>query len=266
MKIQGSNIVITGASSGIGRVAALELAQRGANVALAARREPELIAVADECRKAGVRCAVVPTDVSDRQSCHDLVQRAEAELGALDGLVNNAGFAVFDSVASARPEDFTAMMNTNYMGAVHCVQAMLPGFLDRKRGSIVNVGSVGGITGYAGMSGYCATKFALAGFTEALRDEVLGRGVEVSLICPGTTDTPFFVTAEKGKMPGASRLALAIPPERVAAAIVSAIESPRYRKVLPLIPALFSRFKETCPRTAHFVMRRVSSSLIRGDR
>ncbi|HUF17265.1 MAG TPA: SDR family oxidoreductase, partial [Thermoanaerobaculia bacterium] len=266
MEIRGSNIVITGASSGIGRATALELARRGANLVLAARREPHLAEVADECRRSGVRCAAVPTDVANREACHHLIQRASEELGSVDALVNNAGFAVFDRAEEARPEDLIEMMETNYMGAVQCTQAVLPQMLERKRGSIVNVGSISGIMGYAGMGGYCATKFALAGFTEALRDEVISRGVDVSLICPGTTDTPFFITAEKGKMPSASRLVLAISPERVAAAIAAAIESPSYRKVLPLIPSLFMKFKECCPRTAHFLMRRVSASLLRGER
>lgn len=266
MEIRGSNIIVTGASSGIGRATALELARRGANLVLAARREPELLKVADVCRQAGVRCAVVPTDVADREACRALIQRASAELGTVDGLVNNAGFAIFDGLDEAQPEDLSSMMETNYMGAVHCTQAVLPLMLERKRGSIVNVGSISGIMGYAGMGGYCASKFALAGFTEALRDEVIGRGIEVSLICPGTTSTPFFDTAEKRKIPGAARLVLAIPPERVASAIIDAIESPRYRRILPLTAALFMRFKEACPRTAHLLMRRVSSSLTRGAR
>lgn len=261
MRIYGSNIVITGASSGIGRATALELARRGANLVLAARRETELATVAAECRESGVHCAVVPTDVASRKACNFLIQRATEELGTIDCLVNNAGFAIFDRMEKARPEDLEAMMKTNYMGAVHCTQAVLPQMLERRRGSIVNVGSISGIMGYAGMGGYCATKFALSGFTEALRDELIGRGVDVSLICPGTTDTPFFVTAERGKMPTASRLVLAISPARVASSIASSIESPRYRKVLPLMAALFMKFKEVCPRTAHFLMRRVSSML-----
>lgn len=261
MKIRESNIIITGASSGIGRAAALELARRGANLVLAARRADELERVADECRKAGVRCAVVPTDVSREEECERLVEKATAELGAIDGLVNNAGFAIFDRLENASSDDIRRMMETNFLGTVFCTRAVLPGMLERKRGAIVNVASISGLMGYDSMGGYCASKFAMVGFTEALRNEMMGRGVDVSLICPGTTDTQFFLTAEKGKIPSASRLILAMPPERVATAIASAIERPVYRKVMPLTAAAFLRLKEVFPVLAHFLMRRVSSAL-----
>jgi short-subunit dehydrogenase len=111
------------------------------------------------------------------------------------------------------------------------------------------------------MGGYGATKFALIGFSEALRDEVMGRGVKVAMVCPGTTETEFFVKAERGKMPGASRLILAVKPERVARAIADAAEDGRYRRIVPAAAALYMRFKEIFPRFAHFVMRRVSALL-----
>jgi len=132
------------------------------------------------------------------------------------------------------------------------------GMLARGHGTIVNVASIAGIMGYARMGGYCATKFAIIGFTEALRDEVLGRGVRVALVCPGTTNTDFFVKAERGKMPGASRLILAVSPERVARAICAAAEDGRYRRIVPFAAAAYMRFKELLPRTAHFFMRVVS--------
>ena len=114
------------------------------------------------------------------------------------------------------------------------------------------------------MGGYCATKFAIVGFTEALRDEVIGRGVRVSLICPGTVDTEFFVKAERGKMPGASRLIMAIKPERVAKAICDSAQDGRYRRVLPFAAALFMRLKEFSPRIAHAIFRRMSAVLEKG--
>ena len=116
------------------------------------------------------------------------------------------------------------------------------------------------------MGGYCATKFAVIGFTEALRDEVIGHGIRVSLICPGTTETDFFRKAERGKIPGASRLILAIPPARVARAVRAAVERGSYRTVLPVGAAAYMRLKEMFPRTAHLLMRRVSAVVERkGD-
>src|SRR5262249_29643410 len=191
---------------------------RGANLVLGARRGELLENVAAECRAFGVDCITVVADVTKRDDCAKLIAAAPR----IDVLVNNAGFAVFDAIESARPDDLESMMQTDYFGTVGCTQAVLPQMLARGDGAIVNVASIAGIMGYARMGGYCATKFAVIGLSEALRDEVIGRGVRVALVCPGTTDTDFFVKAERGKMPGASRLILAVKPERVAHVVANA--------------------------------------------
>jgi short-subunit dehydrogenase len=231
------------------------MAAEGALLVLAARRREELEAVAMECRMLGAETKVIVTDVNVAEECARLIREA----GPDAVLVNNAGFAIFDPVATSRPEDLEAMMRTNFFGAVHCTQAVLPQMLQRGQGAIVNVSSIAGLMGFFRMSGYCATKFALTGWTEALRDEVLSSGVTVSLVCPGTTETEFFVTAERGKMPKASRLILTMSPEKVARAICRSVEDGRYRRILPLFATIFMRLKEVAPRTAHFFMRRVSS-------
>jgi short-subunit dehydrogenase len=253
--LEKKTVVVTGASSGIGRAAALEFARRGANLVLAARRGELLEEVATACRALGTECRVVVTDVTLRSDCEHLIDVA----GQVDILVNNAGFAIFDAIESAKPDDLGAMMQTNYFGAVWCTQAVLPQMLARREGTIVNVASIAGIMGYARMGGYCATKFALIGFSETLRDEVFGRGVRVAMVCPGTVETHFFEKAERGKMPGASRLILAIKPEQVARAIVKAAENGKYRRILPVGAALYMRFKEAFPRLAHLLMRHVSA-------
>ena len=257
MNLKGKTVVVTGASSGIGRSVALEMARRGANVVLGARRLDRLESVAAECRKLDVTAKAIATDVTRREDCRLLI----AEAGDVDVLVNNAGFALLDPIAEAKPDDLRAMMDTNYFGAMNCIQAVLPQMLARREGTIVNVGSITGIMGFAGMGGYCATKFAIIGMTEALRDEVIGRGVRVALVCPGTTDTEFFVKAERGKMPAASRLMLAVKPERVARAVCDAAEDGRYRRILPLLGATYMRMKEIFPRLAHLLMRRVSAMM-----
>jgi len=260
LDLKGKTAVITGASSGIGRAAALEFGRRGANLVLAARRGEPLDEVARLCRERGVECKPIVADIAVREDCRRLIDAA----GRVDILVNNAGFAIFDAIENAKPEDLEQMMRTNYFGAVWCTQAALPAMLSRAEGTIVNVSSIAGLMGYARMGGYCATKFAMIGFSEALRDEVLGRGVRVAMICPGTVDTNFFVKAERGKMPGASRLILAIKPERVAKAICDAAEDGRYRRILPFGALLFMRLKELFPRFAHLLMRRVSALLEKG--
>ena len=256
----GKTVVITGASSGIGRAAALEFARRGANVVIAARRGELLDEIARLCRDRGVSCTTIVADVSNRTDCKRLIDSA----GRIDILVNNAGFAIFEAIENAKPEDLEEMMRTNYFGAVWCTQAALPAMLARREGTIVNVASIAGMMGYARMGGYCATKFAMIGFSEALRDEVIDRGVRVAMVCPGTVDTNFFVKAERGKMQGASRLILAIKPERVAKAICNSAEDGRYRRILPLGAAVYMRLKEFSPRLAHLLMRRVSALLEKG--
>ena len=256
----GKTVVITGASSGIGRAAALEFARRGANVVIAARRAELLDEIARLCRDRGVSCTTIVADVSNRTDCKRLIDSA----GRIDILVNNAGFAIFEAIENAKPEDLEEMMRTNYFGAVWCTQAALPAMFARREGTIVNVASIAGMMGYARMGGYCATKFAMIGFSEALRDEVIDRGVRVAMVCPGTVDTNFFVKAERGKMPGASRLILAIKPERVAKAICNSAADGRYRRILPLGAAVYMRLKEFSPRLAHLLMRRVSALLENG--
>ncbi|HEX3582280.1 MAG TPA: SDR family NAD(P)-dependent oxidoreductase, partial [Thermoanaerobaculia bacterium] len=253
----GKTVVITGASSGIGRAAALEFARRGANVVLAARRREKLDAVAAECRALGVQATPVVTDVSVRDDC----QRLIASVPRIDVLVSNAGYGIYDPIEIAKTSDLESMMQTNYFGAVYCTQAVLPQMLERREGAIVVVSSITGIMGYASMGGYCASKFALNGFAEALRSEVIGRGVRVSMVCPATTDTDFFQIAERDKMPGASRMMLAMKPEKVARVVCDAAADGRYRRILPLFAHVYMRFKEIFPRAAHTLMRRVSAMM-----
>ena len=259
MDFHGKIAVITGASSGIGRATALEMARLGADLVLGARRIEPLESTAAECRKRGVQAVAVQADVQKAEDCRRLV----GGVPRVDILVNNAGFAIYDSVADARLDEMRDMMDTNFFGAVQCTQAVLPQMLERGSGTIVNVASITGLMGYARMSGYCATKFAMVGWSEALRDEVVGRGVRVALVCPATTDTEFFVKAERGKMPGASRLMLAVSPERVARAVCASAADGRYRRILPLLALSFLRFKEFAPRLAHAVFRGVSRALER---
>ena len=138
MNLRGRRVVITGASSGIGRATALAMAGSGAILILAARRAEALESVASSCRALGTSATVVVTDVTSRDECIRLIATA----GRVDVLVNNAGFAVFDPVAQAKPKDLDAMMRTNFFGAIHCTQAVLPQMLARGSGSIVSANFV----------------------------------------------------------------------------------------------------------------------------
>lgn len=258
MNLSGKTALVTGASSGIGRETALALAAHGCNLAIAARRSERLEQVAEACRARGVRCIPVTTDVRVHADCERFVATATAELGPPDILVNNAGYAILDSLVEASLEDVEDLMTTNYLGSLYCMKAVLPGMIERGSGAIVNISSIVGLMGYASMGAYGATKAAIAILTEAVRNEVVDRGIRVSLVCPGTTDTEFFEKAYAGKMPGASRLILAIPPERVARTILKAIRTGKYRLIVPWTAGVYIRFKELMPVTAHWLFRVIS--------
>lgn len=182
-------VVVTGASEGIGRELALQLAGQGAWLALAARDALKLEAVAAECRGRGGRALVVPTDVADAAQCRALVERTVAEFGRIDTLVNNAGISMwarFDEVTDLAP--FEKMMQVNYFGAVYCTHAALP-HLKRTRGRIVGVSSLTGRAGVPTRSGYAATKHAMAGFFDSLRIELQDDGVSVTMVYPGFVST-----------------------------------------------------------------------------
>ncbi len=181
---RGRVVIVTGASSGIGRAMALQLAARGAKLAIAARRADRLEQVAEECRQLGGDVLVVPADVADEAQCKSLVERTVAAYGRLDMLINNAGLA-----ATALFTDFPDLrlfkhtMDVNFYGSVHCTYHALP-YLTRTGGRIVAISSVGGKAAIPYNTPYIASKFALHGFFDALRMEVRRHGVSVTLICP----------------------------------------------------------------------------------
>jgi short-subunit dehydrogenase len=183
-------VIVTGASSGIGRAVALELASQGALLALAARDAGRLDAVEAECRQRGGRVISVPTDVSDETQCRNLVIRTVGEFGKLDTLINNAGISMwarFEEMRTLTP--FEDIMRVNYLGAVFCTYHALP-HLKRSRGRIVAVSSLAGRNGVPTRSGYAASKHAMTGFFDSLRIELTGSGVSVTVVYPD------FVTSE----------------------------------------------------------------------
>jgi len=189
----GKTAVVTGASSGIGAAVARALRAEGASVALAARSLAKLEALADEL---GPNAAPFAMDVADDASVKAGFVAIAERFGEIDVLVNNAGFGKFERVADADDRSFRDMMEVNYFGTVRCTRAVLPGFVARGAGSIVNVASVAGKFGTAKSAGYSATKHAVLGFTNALRQELHGTGVHVMAVNPGPVRTAFFEIAD----------------------------------------------------------------------
>lgn len=180
---------MTGASRGIGRELALQLAAQGARLALAARTKDRLEAVAAECRERGASTVTVSTDVTSPDQCQALVTRTVAEWGCVDTLVNNAGITMafrFDELADLTLPD--RIMRVNYVGSLYCTHFALP-HLRRSRGRIVGVASLTGRAGVPLRSLYAASKHAMAGFFDSLRIELADTGVSVTMIYPDFVQT-----------------------------------------------------------------------------
>lgn len=190
MTFTGKSIVITGASSGIGRELAVALAREGANLTLAARDADALAEVVRDCESAGGKAIAIPTDVCDQAACAALVKAAVDAFGGVDVLVNNAGISMW-----GRFEEMTDLsmveriMRVNYFGAVYCTHAALP-YVKASKGLLVAVSSLTGKTGVPTRTAYSASKHAMQGFFDSLRIELMGTGVDVLVVSPGFVATP----------------------------------------------------------------------------
>ncbi len=224
MRIAGRTAIVTGASSGIGRESARELAARSANVVLASRNRAKLEEVAVDLVHLPGRTLVVPTDVTDRLAVEALVRRTLEEFGAVDILVNNAGSGLFAPIASGSIENMRRIFDVNLWGAIHCIQAAVPYMQAQRRGHIVNVSSVAGRFAPPYMGIYAATKHALRAVSDALRNEVAGSGIGVSTIYPGLTQTSFTeAMTQEVPVPHIPPVVRFVPPRVVAQRITSAI-------------------------------------------
>jgi NAD(P)-dependent dehydrogenase (short-subunit alcohol dehydrogenase family) len=186
-------VLVTGASSGIGRATAVAFASAGARVALVARRRAELEALAGEMGAA--ETAVLPTDVTDRTAVRACFEAAVERFGRIDIVVNNAGILRPAPVLDIDAADLDAMLRVNLFGALFVMQEAVRRMLAQEDGVVVNVASLAGRRGVSPLGAYCATKFALVGLTEALREELVGRNVHIALVEPGVVETPMVQDA-----------------------------------------------------------------------
>ncbi len=224
--LRGSVVVVTGASSGIGAAVVRALADEGAKVALAARREDALLEAESGL---DAESLVFPADVTDRGQVRDLVGRAEAELGPVDALVNCAGVMFYTLMKNGREDEWDRTVEVNCKGAVNCVGAVLPGMLERGRGHIVTISSNAGRKVFPGLAVYSASKFFVEALSQGLRLETAGTGVRVTTIQPGNVATDLIdlsgdeeALEEYGRPTGAKVL----DPEDVARSVVYALSQP----------------------------------------
>jgi short-subunit dehydrogenase len=191
-EIQDCRAILTGASSGIGRALAVELARRDAKLVAVARRAERLQELAAEVAAAGRSIETVAGDVSDPAVRQQALDAAMAHFGGLDLLVNNAGIGAMGLFEHADPQRLRRVMEVNFFALVEMTRLCLPQLKQGRRPMIVNVSSILGHRGVPHSSEYSASKFAVQGFSEALRAELAQHGVEVLVVSPGTTETEFF--------------------------------------------------------------------------
>lgn len=195
MDFKNKVIIVTGASSGIGKACAEEFAKRGANLVLAARQYVTLCEVtADLEKRYSIKAVAVQTDVSKEEDCKILVKQALITFNKIDILVNNAGLSMRALFNELDLSVLKNLMDVNFWGTVYCTKYALPEIL-KARGSVVGVSSIAGYRGLPGRTGYSASKFAMNGFMECLRTELLKTGVHVMVACPGFTASNIRVTA-----------------------------------------------------------------------
>jgi NAD(P)-dependent dehydrogenase (short-subunit alcohol dehydrogenase family) len=191
-------VLITGASSGIGRALALEYGRHGAHVALAARRREELAAVAREVEAKGGKASVYPVDVSDAAAIAEVVRSADRDLGSLDMVVANAGVSVSANATALKWEEVERVLDVNVKGAFATLMAAIPVFMSQQRGQLVGVSSLAGRRGLPFFGPYSASKAALSVFLETLRIELGPMKIRVTDVQPGFVDTPIVL---KGQHP-----------------------------------------------------------------
>ena len=222
-------VAVTGASSGIGEATALACSLAGATVALGARRGERIEALAERIAGDGGRALAIKTDVAREEQARAFVERAHAELGRLDVLVNNAGVMLLGPIAGAATEEWRRMIDVNVYGVLYCTHAALPLMAAQGSGHIINVSSVAGRVARAGSGVYNLTKFGVGAFSESLRQEAVAMGVRVTLIEPGAVATelpghnrPEIIEQMAKRFEGITPLAA----DDIARAIVFAIGQP----------------------------------------
>lgn len=196
MRLRDKVAVITGASSGIGRTAALRMAEEGADLFLIDIAEQGLRKTADEIRGKGRKCGVFLGDVSNETAVKTAVEQAIKDFGRIDILVNVAGIQITKSVVDTTYADYQRMMDINAGGTFLTMHTVLPYMKQRGRGSIVNIASELAFVGYPDLAGYTATKGAMVALTRSVALEAIRYGVRVNCVCPGATDTPIFWEGE----------------------------------------------------------------------
>ena len=243
--MQGKVVIVTGASSGIGKALVYEFAKRGAKIVMAARNLEELEKIEQELKEKNVESLLVQTDVTKESDCKILVEKTIEHFGKLDILVNNAGISMRAMFDELDLDVIHRVMDVNFWGTVNCTRFAIP-YLLASKGSLVGIISVAGFLGLPGRTGYSASKFAVRGFLNTLRVENLKRGLHVLVAAPGFTASNIRKTAltatgsQQGESPRAENKMMTA--ERCAEIIVNGIEKRKREIVMTLVEGKISVF------------------------
>jgi short-subunit dehydrogenase len=236
MRLQGARVIVTGASSGIGRAIAIEFGRRGARLALASRRAEALASTAQVITVEGGSAVVIPTDVNQVSEIEAMAAETTRQLGGIDILVNNAGVGLHGGIADAAPEDVDALFRLNVLGAAAAIRAVVPIMRSQGSGMVINISSVAGRIVVPRIGYYSASKFALTAIGDALRMEEAHRGIRVMNVFPGTTRSGFGENrlGIRGRAP--HQRIRPVPAEKVAHRVAQAVERNRKSVYVSLLP------------------------------
>lgn len=250
------SVVVTGASSGIGEATAYRFARAKARLGLIARRGEKLSKVSERVRELGGEAKVAVVDVADETGVRSAIADIETAFSGIDVLVNNAGFGLYAPLQSVKREDVEHLFAVNCFGALACIQAVLPGMRRRERGLIVNVSSIVGKRALPMTGAYAASKYALQGLSDALRVELAGTGVRVSVVCPGYTATEFSDSVVDYGAARSRPRGGVMSAEEVAEAIFDCARRPRREIVLTGKGRLVVFLQRFAPAVADWVIGR----------
>jgi len=248
-------VVITGASTGIGKAYAIAFAREGAKIVLAARSTDKIAELAREInRKYNVETLAVTTDVAKEEDAREMIEKALDRFGHIDILINNAGIATYGYFHNNNMEDLKKIMDVNFWGAVYCTHAVIPAMISRGRGKIVNISSFVGKRAVPVMAGYSASKYAMGGFSESLRVEVKKYGIDVTVIYPTSTRTEIVNNAlDKEKIKFGANIGMTS--DRVARETVNAILDNKRDHVIGIGENIALSINNTFPSFVDTVMR-----------
>lgn len=255
-RFEGKVVVVTGASSGIGKYSAIEFAKEGADVALVSRSKDKLELVANEIREIGNEVLVVPADVSSEQQVNNAVENIVSNFGTIDILFNNAGSSevgmVEDSnfVANARK-----LIEVDYFGTIYFTRAVLPIMKKSGSGHIMNMSSVVGRKGFPHFGAYSAAMHAITGFNSSLRQELRGSGINVSIIHPALTQTPLLEHVRSEDMPPPFRRFTPVAVNKVVKAVLDGIYYKKTRIIVPFQPKTVLLADAISPAVGDMIVR-----------